>query len=170
MSYSVAESEPDRCPFSEPTSETVSREETVARVLHSGNCAGGRPTEQTFQLADLLVQARRRGATPPEHQCGNSAGVSVQRAPPATVESLHQLSRTLAAQRPGRQPHGAVLASVADLRSISVEEVFGQVVYVLQDGSETDPGHAVIRVRPGLAEGLGKKVREQIMRAFARVV
>jgi hypothetical protein len=46
----------------------------------------------------------------------------------------------------------------------------GQVVFILPDGSAADPGHSVIRVRPDIPEGLCKKVRERIIKAFKDAV
>ena len=162
MQYSVEEADPLRCPASQPEPNQLANSEKIGRVLYSAIAPSGVPDERTFPICDLLLE--RVGAV--DHDCGNSDGVSVQRAPPATLEKLILKSQELAARKPGRTAGGVAFTLVSVLRSIKIPGVSGQVVFVLTDGSDADPGHAVIRMSPQVPDGLRKKVRKDIIDAF----
>src|SRR4051812_46471350 len=114
MPYSISETDGRRCPESRPNHERVDDPEKVARILHSANCDSQLPSERTFQLDELSLAPSRHGVPAIDHECGNSAGVSVQRTPPLTEQDLWEQSRSLAAAKPNRVPHGAALARVGD--------------------------------------------------------
>lgn len=168
MAYSVVETDDTRCPDSRPNPARVEDPERVARILHSTNCDAQVPSEKTFHLDELTLAPNRKTGKITDHDCGNSGGVSVHRTPPSTKQSLQEQSRRLAGMKPNRQPHGAALALVKDLREIRIEQIEGQVVFVLPDGSNAEPGHAVIRLRPELPDGLRRKIRERIIAAFLK--
>lgn len=162
--YSVDEDERTSCPHSRPSPKVVSSDESVARILHSGNAdRSGFPTEQTFQISELTPASHKPAFV--ENKCGDSDGVSLDRFPPATDASLRAKS---AEQARDRIPLGAAVAEVAQLRALRIQEIEGQVVFVLVDGSLGRPGHAVLRLHPSLEgrKGLAKKVRQQILRLF----
>lgn len=159
MKHSVVERAPGRCPASAPNSDEVLNAEMVARVLHSNIDT---PIEAAFQIDELCCSP----SAGDDHDCGKSAGVSVQRTPPASENSLREMSASLAAQKAGREPRGAALARAQSLRKIRIPQFDGQVVFILPDGSPGDPGHTVVRIHPEISGGLRKKVREQIVKLF----
>src|SRR5712692_9256231 len=141
MAYSICEVDANRCIASRPDPSEVKNSERVARILHTDNSPSGVPDETTFPIDDLAL--RRRDAV--DHSCGSSGGASVQRTCATTIESLWQQSRDIAAAKPKRQAIGIALALVSELRKITLDQMPGQVVFLLVDGSNQDPGHTVIR-------------------------
>jgi hypothetical protein len=166
MQYSVCEVDPNRCPYSLPFHSEVKNSESIGRILHSGIAPTGIPDEQTFPLDDLLLM--RSGSI--DHDCGNSDGASVQRLLATTMDDLLQRSREIAAKKPNRKPFGVAIGSVDELRRIRLSQLPGQVVFLLPDGSEKDPGHSVIRMSPDVPDGLRRKVRKAIIDAFKKVI
>ena len=144
-----------------PDAERVHDPEKLGRALHSGNCDDPNgPDQKSFQLSELLPKAV------PDHDCGNSGGISVQRVPPMTEDGVAQQAVTFAAKKAGRTAFGAAFAVAEKLREIRLEQVPHQVVYVIPDGCANDPGHVVIRMDPKVPDGLQKKVRQEIIKAF----
>ncbi len=165
MAYSIQEVGRLACPASKPSADTISDDETIARVLHSDICDRNAPSEKTFPIEQLMPGGK--GSTKLfENLCGASSGVSVQRTPPSDNDDLQRRSSELAARKQGRVALGAAPALVRALRKIRIEERSDQVVFVMVDGSIDDPGHAIIRLNPHLSPGLARKVRERIIRLF----
>jgi hypothetical protein len=166
MAYSICEADADRCPASRPDPAEVKNAEQVARILHTGNAPSGMPDETTFPIADLELS--RRDTL--DHSCGESGGASVQRVWSTSIESLLQQSRDMAAAKPNRQSIGVALAEAEQLRKIATDQVPGQVVFLLPDGSPEDPGHTVIRFHPTIRGGLRQKIRKAIIDEFKKNV
>jgi hypothetical protein len=164
MPYSICEVDANRCAESLPEPGEVKSPERVARILHTVNAPSGVPDETTFPIDDLAL--RRPDAV--DHSCGASGGASVQRICATTIENLLQQSRDMAASKPSRKAIGIAVAVVSELRKITVDQLPGQVVFLLADGSKEDPGHSVIRFHPNLTGGLQKKVRKAIIDEFRK--
>jgi hypothetical protein len=166
MPYTIQEVDADRCPHSVPVADRVDDSERVARLLHSGIADDGKASERTFQIEHLQLGLKAGLIKEPDHDCGNSGGISCHRTPPLNVPELEEKSAQIAALKPGRTALGFVAASVGTLRGIRAEGD-NQVVFVIADGSEEDPTHTIIRMDPGLTGGLAKKVRREIVMAFS---
>ena len=148
-----------RCAASQPAS-VVSSEEVVARLLHEGIAPLGVVEAGTFRSEDLQPHDNED-----EHLCGASAGVSLFRQPPCDDANLDKRTTDLAG--PNRKAFPPAKCLVAKLRGIQVDGLApGQLVYVLADGSEDNPGHCVLRLKTDLEQHRFKQVRRLILDVF----
>lgn len=159
--YSVAEDE-ERCPESRP-SVVVTESEVVARLLHEGIAPGGHVSPNAFRQDDLMPCEHIKSGRAKDHECGQSAGMSLTRCPPASEMDL--LAATIAIAN-GKAAHFAAKARAGDLRQVSVNQINGQLVFLMADGSAENPGHCVLRLRPDLETQHFKQVRNRIVDIF----
>lgn len=92
--------------------------------------------------------------------CGNSDGASVDRLLNLSEADVRARSAAKADSVNGRRiaqgktanmtPDGALVAEVEALRALRVADYPEQVVFVYDDPMDTNPQHAVIRVKPDL--------------------
>ena len=166
MTYATEETS-SRCPESSPLATKVGDGERISRMLVSSICGDDDlPDEKTFQLDELLCRDKP-SKTQPDCDCGNSGGVSVQRCPPKDERDHANASLAFANRRPGRRGLGIARTTASVLREIRIDQIDGQIIFVLPDGSGDDPGHAVIRLRL-IPEGLAKKVRKELIDIFRK--
>lgn len=141
----------------------VACEEDVARFLHSKI---DDPDILAFKRSELTGD----GIKHPSNVCGESHGLSVDRAGGVSDDALRQLSNVQAERKPGREGRGAWVANVGALRAIAHPEAPDGVVRVYDDPMPDNDKHAVIRVADTLSRTDFNEVRRAMMTAFAKRV
>lgn len=136
----------------------VRPQEEVARHLHSKI---DEPRQKAFKREELFGLSGQIS-----NECGQSTGISVDRCSNLSDQQIDQRCITFAAQRPGRQSKGSMIAQVAALRSVVIPNVSGQVVFVYDDPDLTNAEHAIVRARQGLSKAQMGFVRDEVIEAF----
>ena len=142
----------------------VAAGEVVAKLLHTGNVD---PKTKAFRQDDLFPP------TDFSNQCGQSTGSSVDRCGDLSDDQVLERSVQFAARRTKTPPPIACGARVADvdaLRTISIPEHEGQLVFVYDDPLEDNERHAIIRGRAGLPRPDRSRLRDEIVDRFAKVI
>lgn len=147
-----------RCPGGDGgAGSAVGADEAIARLLHSKISA---PMLQAFRRDELFP---KEGSS---NTCGDSDGVSVVRRNSLTDDEVRALAVVHAARGEGRVAQGAVVATANDLRTISVPEIEGQLVFAYDDPSPGDRLHAVIRCRAITDRAQQSALRDMVLKAF----
>ncbi|QIK77752.1 hypothetical protein G7077_01315 [Sphingomonas piscis] len=110
--------------------------EIVARLLHSGIAE---PDFDPFLRKDFFPPQDREMS----NVCGEADGVSVVRRLDYTDQDLQQKAVELAGEN--RTGEGALLARAADLRNIRLSLVPIQAIYIYDDPTDEESGHAILR-------------------------
>ena len=144
----------------------VRDDEQVARLLHDKI---DQPEKARFQRDGQLFPPRKRTHS---NQCAKQDGASVVRCSELTEDEIRAKAAAQARRQPDRISRGAVVARVAALRAIRLEDAPDrQVVFVYDDPiNPGEPLHAVIRVDDSLAEADFVDIREQVLKWFSSPV
>jgi hypothetical protein len=169
-----------RCEDSKPTARVEDNENIALMVYHDLLCdENGRPTEGAFQFSRLLLKSKDTKDYP-HNSCGESQGVSVERGICTRMDELLQKSEEFANAKSTntkvQQSKGVAIAKVGCLRQIrfdTTQEVkrnkltetispSEQLVFILADGGQDNPYHAVVRLHKKIDRILHKKVVESL--------
>ena len=135
--------------------------EKLARLLHTRNIE---PAFDPFRRSDFFPPHNR----PVSNTCGCADGCSVVRCATLSDAAIWDRSARQAGKRAGREPQGAWVANVDDLRAIGrTDSPDGQVVRIYDDPTGEDPLHAIIRGRETLDRPDQDRLRERIRQRFS---
>lgn len=165
-----------RCPLSLPAARVHDDEQVALLAVHAGSAAEGQAlkyqtcdasgniTESAFSYSAMTLRSTNNESFP-HNKCGQSEGTSLSRRSHARDEDILRMCEVIAAKK-GMVPFGAGLARVGDLRSISLDDTEGPLMFVLADGCEGNEYHAVLRLRSNIIRPLHAKLREQLINIF----
>ncbi len=168
-----------RCVLSQPKKQVEDTEELALIVYHDLLCdEHGHPTEGAFRYNCLLL-TNTDNETFPHNKCGQSEGVSLDRDPSGRKEELVAKCLTLSEAK-SQTPKRFAVAKAINLRNIRFNEdetgrrgggkhlicSSDQIVFILADGGDNNPYHAIVRLHEKIDRSLYKKLLEPLMAAF----
>ncbi len=155
-----------RCPCSDSPGP-VADEEEVVRLLRdpeSFDSKSGALTENAFKTSRMM----RTKIKPAERSevCGDSWGESLQRSAITSGAKLAEMAHNFA-RKPNQKIAPLAVAKAGEIRAIRHEEKSQeQLLIVLDDGCDGDPGHTVMRARDGHDRSYVQEARRQLLKIF----
>ena len=168
-----------RCVLSQPEKQVEDAEELALIVYHDLLCdEHGHPTEGAFPY-NVLLLTNTDSEKFPHNKCGQSEGVSLDRDPSGRKEELVAKCLTLCETK-SQTPKCFAVVKAINLRKIRFDKdetgrrgggkhlicSSDQIVFILADGGDNNPYHAIARLHEKIDRSLYKKLLEPLMAAF----